>query len=134
VLRCLALAALAALVLAGCGVRNSKPFTADGTAPCLKDNGFKAVTSSFVRVGFVAGTAENGGLRATSRSGNDVTIAFTADEQSVTATERAFRHHAPASIRPHMSDIMSAQRNAVVVWTTTPASEEMDALTRCLKP
>ena len=122
------------LVAAGCGVRNSKPFTAQGTAGCLKANGFTGVTTNPGKVGFIAGFADNGGIRARSATGNVVTIAFTADAGSTGQTEDAFRSHAPKSLRPHISDIMQANRNAVLVWTTTPASDELDAATRCLRP
>jgi hypothetical protein len=122
-----------ALVVAGCGVRNSKPFTAKSTAPCLRDHGFTGVTTNASQVGFVAAFAENGGIKAVSPTGNTLTIAFTADTGSVDSTENAFRNHAPKAVRPHLSDIMEANRNAVLVWTITPKGDELDAVTRCLR-
>ena len=127
------LLAVAALV-AGCGVRSSKPFTAKSTAPCLKTNGFTGVTTKPTDVGFIAGFADKGGIRASSPSGNVLTIAFTADAASVGSTEEAFRSHAPKSLRPHMSDIMRTERNAVLVWTVSPTADEYDVARRCLKP
>ena len=62
-----------------------------------------------------------------------LTIAFTADPDSVDSTEAAFKSHAPKSLRPHISDIMSSNRNAVLVWTVTPTGDEADAATRCLR-
>jgi len=126
--------AVLALVAAGCGVRNSKPFTATGTAPCLVDNGFHGVTSKPAEVGFVAAFAEHGGLKATSPAGNTLTIAFTADPDSVRSTEDAFRNHAPPAVRPHLSDIMQASRNAVILWTVTPKGSESDTVAHCLSP
>jgi hypothetical protein len=123
-----------ALIAAGCGVRNSKPFSAQGSAGCLKAHGFTGVTTNPLAVGFIAAFADLGGLRARSPSGNLVTIAFTADADSTGSTEDAFRSHAPKSLRPHMSDIMETNRNAVLVWTTTPDPGELDAASRCLKP
>ncbi|HET6944538.1 MAG TPA: hypothetical protein VFI01_04250 [Gaiellaceae bacterium] len=130
----IAAATALALVAAGCGVRNSKPFTATGTAPCLRDHGFSGVTRSRLKIGFVAAFAENGGVKATSPTGNTVTIAFTVDSNSVDSTENAFRTHAPKAVRPHMADIMQTNRNAVLVWTTTPKGDELDTVTRCLSP
>ena len=121
------------LLAAGCGVRNSRPYTAELTAPCLRSHGFSGVTTEPGDVGLIAGFAEHGGLKATSASGNVLTIAFTADPGSTTSTEDAFRNHAPASLRSHMSDIMGAERNAVLVWTVTPKPDEFDAARRCLK-
>ena len=124
---------LLALLAAGCGVRNSKPFTAKLTAPCLAKNGFTGVTTNPTEVGFIAGFADHGGLRATSPTGNVLTVAFTADSDSVGSTEDAFKAHAPKGLRPHISDIMGSNRNAVLVWTITPKGDEADTATRCLK-
>ena len=80
--RALGIVLVLALVAAGCGVRNSKPFTAQGTAGCLKANGFTGVTTDPGKVGFIAGFADNGGIQARSATGNVLTIAFTADPAS----------------------------------------------------
>jgi hypothetical protein len=119
---------------AGCGVRSSKPFTAKGSASCLSSHGFTRVTTNPGAVGFIAGFADHGGLRAASPSGNILTIAFTESPDAVASTEEAFRSHAPKSLRSHMSDIMSANRNAVLVWTITPDPGELDTADRCLRP
>ena len=120
----------AALLAAGCG--GSKPYTASGTAPCLRDKGFTEVTTNPAQVGFIAGFAENGGLRATTEMGNVVTIAFAADEASAGSTRQAFRRHAPPQLRPHMNDIMESKGNAVLVWTVTPDPENLANAEGCL--
>jgi hypothetical protein len=130
----LGIALAVALLAAGCGVRTSKPFTATGTVGCLKTQGFTGVTTDPLKVGFIAAFADKGGISAISAMGNHLTIAFAADADSTGSTEQAFRSHAPKSLRPHMSDILQVNRNAVLVWTTTPDSAELDAATRCLKP
>jgi hypothetical protein len=122
------------LVLAACGSGSTKPYTAAGTKACLVQKGFTGVTTDPSKVGFIAGFADNGGLRAASPLGNILTIAFTGGTDTVAPTEEAFRSHAPKSLRPHMSDIMTANRNAVLVWTTTPDPGELDTAERCLKP
>ena len=132
--RGLVIVLLIALVVAGCGVRSSKPYTAKGTAPCLGKKGFTGVTTKPIEVGFIAGFAENGGLKARSATGNVLTIAFTADSDSVASTEAAVKAHAPKSLRPHITDIMETNRNAVLVWTITPKSDELDTVQRCLQP
>ncbi len=131
--RTLGILLLVALLAGGCGVRNSKPFTAKGSAACLRSRGFTGVTTRPRKVGFIAGFAENGGLRAASPSGNVVTIAFTADADSVASTEQAYKLRAPKSLLPHMSDILRTSGNAVLVWTVTPNPDELDAAVRCLK-
>ena len=65
---------------------------------------------------------------------NVLTIAFTADSASTGPTEQDFRSHAPRRLRPHMSDIMETNRNAVMVWTTSPDPGELAAATACLAP
>jgi hypothetical protein len=131
--RALVVVSVAALLAAGCGVRNSKPFTASASAPCFRQHGFTGVTTKPADVGFIAGFADNGGLRATSPSGNVVTVAFTADPDSVDSTEAAFRAHATGAYKTHISDVMEANRNAVLVWAITPKSDELDAAQRCLR-
>ena len=129
----LGIAALAiALLAVGCGVRTTKPFTAAGTFGCLKTHGFTSVTTNPLAVGFIAGFADKGGIRAISPLGNRLTIAFTADADSTSSTEQAFRSHAPKSLRPHMSDIMQTNRNAVLVWTTSPSAQQLADAESCL--
>ena len=126
-------AAALAVVAAGCGARSSKPYTAGGTVACMAKKGFTKVTANPVKVGFIAGFAENGGLKATAPGGNVLTIAFAAnDTTGVESTKQAFRAHAPAKLRPHINDIMESQGNAVLVWTVTPAPAELADAEGCL--
>lgn len=137
-----ALSCLAALafVAAGCGGggggdagSSSNPYTASATAPCLKQQGFTDVTTAADKVGFIAGFADNGGLRATAADGNMVTIAFTRDDSAVAGTKRAFTRRAGKPYRNHMRDIMESQGNAVLVWTTSPAQQTLNLALGCLK-
>lgn len=120
------------LVLAGCGGRSSTPYTAAGTKDCLTKNGFTGVTTDAKKVGFIAAFAANGGIQARSPKGNVLTIAFTDSADSVPGIEKAYRRAAPAKLRPHMSDIMEAQRNAVLVWTVSPSQSELATAENCL--
>jgi hypothetical protein len=124
--------AVAVLAAAGCGGGSSKPYTAVGTAPCLETKGFTKVTTRAARVGLIAAVAPNGGLRATSVSGNVVTIAFAADEGAAASTRQAFRRHASPKYRPHIGDVMESRRNAVLVWTVTPAPKLLADAESCL--
>ena len=122
-----------ALLAAGCGARSAKPFTATATIGCLKDKDF-TVSTNPAQVGFIAAFAENGGIRATSQSGSVVTIAFTKDETTVQDTAKAFRTHASAALRPHFDDVLRTNRNVVMVWTTTPSSDDDQKVQGCLAP
>jgi hypothetical protein len=124
---------LFAVLAAGCGARSSTPFTASASVGCLKTKQFTHVSTNPAKVGFIAGFAANGGIIATSPAANVVTIAFTDSADSVASTEQAFRRHAPASLRPHMSDVMRVNRNAVIVWTTTPSGGDESTVEGCLK-
>jgi hypothetical protein len=126
--------ALLALLAAGCGARSDKPFTAKGTLGCLKSKQFVGATSNPAKLPFIAGFAANGGIEATSPGGNRVTLAFTDSAATVPSTEQAFRLHAPKSLRPHIADVMRSNRNVVIVWTTTPTSDEESAVEGCLAP
>ena len=119
-------------VVAGCGARSSKPFTAAATAGCLKGKDFTGVTTNAAQVGFIAAVAGHGGLKATSPNGNTLTIAFADDPSEVPSTEQAFRLHAPPTLRPHIADVMRSSRNAVLVWTTTPNGADESAAEGCL--
>jgi hypothetical protein len=125
-------ALLLVLVLAACGGGSSKPYTAAGTKACLIQKGFTGVTTNADKVGFIAAFAANGGIQAKSSTGNVLTIAFTQGPGSIAGTERAFRRNAPASLRPHMSDIMEAQGSAVLVWTVSPTTTELSEAEGCL--
>jgi hypothetical protein len=125
-------ALLLVLVLAACGSGSGKPYTAAATKACLVQKGFTGVTTNADKVGFIAAFAANGGLQAKSKGGNVLTIAFTDGSGAVADTEKAFRRNAPASLRPHMSDIMESQGNAVLVWTVSPTSDELSAAEGCL--
>jgi hypothetical protein len=121
-----------ALLAAGCGARSSAPYTATGTAKCLTSKGFTGVTTDPAKVGFIAGFADNGGIRATAPGGNVVTIAFAGDTAGAAQTEEAFRAHATPFYKRHMHDIMETQRNAVLVWTTSPTQSQIDTALGCL--
>jgi hypothetical protein len=122
------------VAVAGCGARSSKPFTAAGSAACFTKKGFTHVTTDQAKVGFIAGFAANGGLRATASGNNVLTIAFAEDEASAPSTEKAFRRFAPPKLRPRMADIMESERNAVLVWTVTPSPQELADAKGCLHP
>jgi hypothetical protein len=122
-----------ALLVAGCGRGNTAPYTATATAPCLKSKGFTKVTTNPDKVGFIAGFADNGGVFAMAPSSrNTVTIAFAGDAAGAKPTEDAFRAHASAFYKKHMSDIMQTKRNAVLVWTTAPTQDQIDTALGCL--
>jgi hypothetical protein len=126
--------AVLALLAAGCGARSNTPFTAKGTLGCLKSKHFTDVTTSPAKLPFIAQFAANGGIEATSPNGNRVTLAFTDSATSVPSTENAFKLHAPKFLRPHIGDVMRSNRNVVIVWTTTPASDDESTVEGCLAP
>ena len=131
----LLLAAVFAIVVAGCGGRNTSAYKPAPTATCLKKKGFTGVTTAADKVGFIAAFSANGGLFAhPPGSGNTLTIAFAADPKGALATEGAFTRHAPASLRPHISDVMESQRNAVLLWTVTPSQQILSDALGCLTP
>jgi hypothetical protein len=121
-----------ALLVAGCGVRNGKPYTAKASVACFKAAGYTGISTNRVKVGFIAGFAQNGGLTARSPDGNQLTIAFTASPGDVVGTAAAFKRHAPAALRKHLADILETQKNAVLVWTTSPTADELSGAMNCL--
>jgi hypothetical protein len=121
-----------AVLAAGCGARSTAPYTATGTAKCLTSKGFTGVTTDPAKIGFIAGFADNGGIRATAPGGNVLTIAFAGSASGASQTEADFRAHATPFYRKHMSDIMQSKRNAVLVWQTSPTQQQIDDASGCL--
>jgi hypothetical protein len=128
------LLAVLALLAAGCGARSNTPYTAKGTLGCLKSKQFTDATTSPAKLPFIAQFAANGGIEATSPNGNRVTIAFTDSAATVPSTENAFKLHAPKFLRPHIGDVIRSNRNVVIVWTTTPSSDDESKVEGCLAP
>jgi len=128
--RVLLLVALA-LLIAGCGDTEPSVYKAEPTANCLRKDGYR-VTTDPAKLGIVEANTANGGLLA-SKPGNALRIAFGANSDDALGIERAFRRFAPKKLRPHISDVMRTQKNAVLLWTVTPPLEEMNTVFACLK-
>jgi hypothetical protein len=128
--RILALAILA-LFVAGCGNTEPDAYKAEPTAECLRDEGYR-VTTDPQKLGVVEANTTNGGLLA-SKPGNALRIAFGADSDDALGIERGYRRFVSKKLRPHISDVMRTQKNAVLLWTVTPPLEEMNQVFACLK-
>ena len=126
------LGAAFAVLASGCGSKSAAQYTAPGTAKCLRDKGFTHVTTDRHKVGFIAGVAENGGIKAAAPSGNVLTIAFAQNATDAPSTKQAFRDNASPFYKKHMSDIMESQQNAVLVWTTAPSQDLLNTVLACL--
>lgn len=121
----------AALFLAGCSSGEPSAFKAGPTASCLRGNGYR-VTTEDSRVGLVAANAPNGGLLA-QETGNALTIAFAQNSDDAIKTAAALKGFVPKKLRPHISDVMRTQKNAVLLWTVTPPQDELNKVFACLK-
>jgi hypothetical protein len=121
----------AGLFLAGCSSGEPSTFKAGPTATCLKGKKYR-VTTDNAKVGVIAANAPNGGLRA-NETGNALTIAFGQDSDDAIKIAAAFKHFAPKKLRPHITDVMRTQKNAVLLWTVTPPQDELNKVFACLK-
>jgi hypothetical protein len=121
---------LLAVAAAGC---NTEPavYKAEPTAKCLRGHGYR-VTTDPAGLGVVERNAANGGLIAF-HPGNAVRIAFAESSDAARGLEHAYRVFAPKKLRPHITDVMRTQKNAVLLWTVTPPQQEMDDVFACLK-
>jgi hypothetical protein len=128
--RVFVLVALAVLV-AGCGDAEPDAYKAEKTAKCLREEGYR-VTTDPAKLGVVEANTTNGGLLA-SKPGNALRIAFGADSDDALGIERGFRRFVSKKVRPHITDVMRTQKNAVLLWTVTPPLEEMNQVFACLK-
>ncbi len=119
-----------AVVVAGCGADAATPYTAKATAPCLRKAGFK-VSSRDEDVGVIAAAAARGGLRA-SVKGEALIIAFGRDARDALDIARGYRRLAPKKVQKHLRDILSRQRNAILVWTVAPTQLQLQTVQKCL--
>jgi hypothetical protein len=120
-----------ALFVAACGAAEPSAYKAAPTANCLRDKGY-TVTTDDTQVGVIAANAPNGGLRA-NEPGNALTIAFGQDSDDAIQIAAAFKRFAPKTLRPHITDVMRTQKNAVLLWTVTPPQVEINKVYDCLK-
>jgi hypothetical protein len=122
---------LVAAVAAGC---NSEPSTykAAPTAKCLRNKLHYEVTTDPAQLGIVERNAANGGLLA-HHPGNAIRIGFAESSDASAGLEHGFRVFAPKTLRPHITDVMRTNKNAVLLWTVTPPQEEINSVYGCLK-
>lgn len=122
---------LLAAVLAGC---NSEPsaYKAQPTAKCLRSKLHYQVTTDPAQLGIVERNAANGGLLA-HYPGNAVRIAFGENSDAATGLEHGFTLFSRKKVRPHITDIMRTNKNAVLLFTVTPAQDTLDSVYGCLK-
>jgi hypothetical protein len=124
------LLALGALLAAGCDTEPAV-YKAAPTAECLRGHEYD-VTTQPAELGIVERTAPNGGLIA-SQPGNAFRVAFAENSDAARGLEHAYSVFAPKKIRPHITDVLRTQKNAVFRWTVTPTQEEIDEVFGCLK-
>ena len=117
--------------LAGCGNPVHSHYSVKETAPCLRKLGYEVETNAS-ELGPVEASATDGALLAKER-GNAVTITFSEKASEAKNIEAGYRHFAPKKLRPHLDDVMSAQKNAVLLWTITPPKDELDRVLGCLR-
>jgi hypothetical protein len=119
------------LLLAACG-RTQKPFRASSTQSCLQSAGFKVSTN--VSDDLIAATAPNGALRVTpAGGGNTLILSFSDNGKDATGLAGAYKQAAPPKLRPHIGDILSTKRNAVIKWTVAPTPDQQSTVLDCLR-
>jgi hypothetical protein len=123
----LVLAALAA----GCGNPVHSHYGVTGTAACLRKLGY-TVNTNAAQLGVVENSATEGALLA-KEPGNAVRITFSQNHAQAVNIMAAYHEFAPEPMRAHLGDVLSAQKNATLLWTITPAADEMQRVLGCLK-
>jgi hypothetical protein len=123
----LVLAALAA----GCGNPVHSHYGVKGTAACLRKLGY-TVNTHAAQLGVVENSATEGALLA-KEPGNAVRITFSQDHGQAVNIMAAYHRFAPEPMRSHLSDVLSSQKNATLLWTITPPPDEMQRVLGCLK-
>ena len=60
-------------------------------------------------------------------------VAFAKNSDDALGVQEGFRRFVKKKVRPHITDIMRTQKNAVLLWTITPPQDELDKVYGCLK-
>jgi hypothetical protein len=120
-----------AVILAGCGNPVHSHYSVKQTAPCLRKLGYSVRTNAS-KLGPLEASATEGALLAKER-GNAVTMTFSENAAEAKNIEAAYRRFVSKKLRPHIDDVMSSQKNAVLLWTITPPQEELNRVLGCLK-
>jgi hypothetical protein len=122
---------LLVLGLLGCGNPVHTHYSVTGTSLCLRKLGYNVDTNA-AKLGPVEDSATEGALLAR-EPGNAVRITFSEDHPQALNIMRAYHRFAPKRMRKHLSDVLSAQRNATLLWTVTPPPEELQRVRGCLR-
>jgi hypothetical protein len=117
----------AAAVAAGCGGNGEDLYEIGPVRTCLRDvPGVRLSKADDV----VSSTALGGAVRARFPD-NEVTVALGESLEDADQTERAYRRFAPRTLP--IDHVLKRDRNAVLLWTTTPSEADAAAVTRCLR-
>ena len=116
---------------AGCGSNAVRVYHVDSTVKCLRDAGYR-VNDKADELGVIPSAAPVGALRAF-EPGNTVTISFGSDHREAVNISKLYRKFAPKRLRKHIDDVMEIQKNAVLVWTVTPPTDDHEKVLGCLK-
>lgn len=121
-----AFAALAVLVVVGCGSQNL--YSAAKSRACL--------ASEDARIGgkldFVATTATGGAFIA-NLSDNSVTVAFGTKPSDAADIALAYQRFAFPNVRDNLQDVLKRYENAVLLWHKHPGNADLALVTGCLK-
>ena len=118
---------LVVAMLGACGGNDPPEHVSLGpTEACLEAAG---VPVSRKDLDFVASTALGGGLRARPDA-NSVTIAFGESADDALRIEQAYQQFSGPDIPLH--DLLSRDRNAVLLWEEPPSEEQRNLVTGCL--
>ena len=61
------------------------------------------------------------------------TTASTTTTSTGTTTTSSHGSKKPKKLKPHITDVMRTEKNAVLLWTVTPPQEEQNKVFACLK-
>ena len=114
-------------IAGGCGGGGEEVYEIEPVRSCLHDVPGVQVTDA---VDVVSSTALGGAVHARFRD-NEVTVALGDSLDDADRTERAYRRFAPKTLR--IDHVLKRDRNAVLLWTTTPSEADAAAVTRCLQ-
>ncbi|HXY84084.1 MAG TPA: hypothetical protein VEH52_01265 [Gaiellaceae bacterium] len=125
----LATVSVVAAFTTSCGNPVLEPYKSPAkTSACLRQAGYQ-VASQFHDI--IAHTALRGTLRAT-HDYNSVTVLFGQDPANARALRDAYRRVMPRRRAKHILDITDIEKNALLLWVTTPPPDQLKVVVDCL--
>jgi hypothetical protein len=120
-------AILAVVLAAGCGGGGDTTYSADKSRACLVKAGHRVADAP---AGDLVASAAEGGAFSVRFGTNLVIVSFGLDRNGAERIVRGYQRFRGKNIG--LTDVLSADHNAVLLWAAHPADADVTTVKRCL--